>query len=114
MSDSGLTDFVSQLIEGGKGEALRIRAILRSLVPIHDLEGVISSSFCLPSVTKGKLNCSCVSEFSCSLLLPVGLKKEGDTLYGHTVPGILLTFVVNKVICCVTLAFICISRWWCC
>uniref|UniRef100_H3C4X6 Ryanodine receptor 2b (cardiac) n=1 Tax=Tetraodon nigroviridis TaxID=99883 RepID=H3C4X6_TETNG len=40
------------LIEGGKGEALRVRAILRSLVPVHDLEGVISSSFCLPSVTK--------------------------------------------------------------
>lgn len=25
-----------------------------------------------------------------------------------------LTFVGNKLICCLTLAFICISRWWCC
>lgn len=45
-----------QLIEGGRGEALRIRAILRSLVPIQDLEGVISSSFCVPSLSKGKEN----------------------------------------------------------
>ncbi|XP_056903963.1 ryanodine receptor 2-like isoform X5 [Takifugu flavidus] len=40
------------LIQGGRGDALRIRAILRSLVPVHDLEGVISSSFCVPSVSK--------------------------------------------------------------
>lgn len=59
---SGLTDSALQLIEEGKGEALRIRAILRSLVPIHDLEGVISSSFCLPSVTKGKLGGHCVKK----------------------------------------------------
>ncbi|XP_041645474.1 ryanodine receptor 2 [Cheilinus undulatus] len=40
------------LIQGGKGEAIRIRAILRSLIPIQDLEGVISISFEIPSVSK--------------------------------------------------------------
>ncbi|XP_078017038.1 ryanodine receptor 2 [Epinephelus lanceolatus] len=40
------------LIQGGKGEAIRIRAILRSLIPIQDLEGVISISFQVPSVSK--------------------------------------------------------------
>ncbi|XP_067466542.1 ryanodine receptor 2 isoform X2 [Thunnus thynnus] len=40
------------LIQGGKGEAIRIRAILRSLIPIQDLEGVISISFQIPSVSK--------------------------------------------------------------
>uniref|UniRef100_A0AAQ5XBZ1 Ryanodine receptor 2b (cardiac) n=1 Tax=Amphiprion ocellaris TaxID=80972 RepID=A0AAQ5XBZ1_AMPOC len=40
------------LIQGGKGEAIRIRAILRSLIPIQDLEGVISISFQIPSVAK--------------------------------------------------------------
>ncbi|XP_047191096.1 ryanodine receptor 2-like isoform X3 [Scophthalmus maximus] len=40
------------LILGGKGEAIRIRAILRSLIPIQDLEGVISISFQIPSVSK--------------------------------------------------------------
>nr|XP_043902413.1 ryanodine receptor 2-like [Solea senegalensis] len=40
------------LIQGGKGEAIRIRAILRSLVPIQELEGVISISFQVPSVSK--------------------------------------------------------------
>ena len=44
-----------QLILGGKGEAIRIRAILRSLIPIQDLEGVISISFQIPSVSKGKM-----------------------------------------------------------
>ncbi|XP_041866038.1 ryanodine receptor 2 isoform X2 [Melanotaenia boesemani] len=39
------------LIQGGKGEAIRIRAILRSLIPVQDLEGVISISFQLPSVS---------------------------------------------------------------
>uniref|UniRef100_A0A8C4H809 Ryanodine receptor 2b (cardiac) n=1 Tax=Dicentrarchus labrax TaxID=13489 RepID=A0A8C4H809_DICLA len=39
------------LIQGGKGEAIRIRAILRSLIPIQDLEGVISISLQIPSVS---------------------------------------------------------------
>ncbi|KAG7228617.1 hypothetical protein INR49_013303 [Caranx melampygus] len=43
------------LILGGKGEAIRIRAILRSLIPIADLEGVISISFQIPSVSKDGL-----------------------------------------------------------
>lgn len=42
-----------QLIQAGKGEALRIRAILRSLVPIEDLVGVISLPVQLPSYGKG-------------------------------------------------------------
>ncbi|KAA8583639.1 hypothetical protein FQN60_014847 [Etheostoma spectabile] len=41
------------LIQGGKGEAIRIRAILRSLIPIRDLEGVISISFQTPSSKDG-------------------------------------------------------------
>ncbi|XP_059214929.1 ryanodine receptor 2 [Centropristis striata] len=40
------------LIQGGKGEAIRIRAILRSLIPIQDLQGVISISFQIPSLSK--------------------------------------------------------------
>uniref|UniRef100_A0A3B3YY67 Ryanodine receptor 2b (cardiac) n=1 Tax=Poecilia mexicana TaxID=48701 RepID=A0A3B3YY67_9TELE len=40
------------LIQGGKGEAIRIRAILRSLIPVQDLEGVISICFQLPSVSE--------------------------------------------------------------
>ncbi|XP_075894426.1 ryanodine receptor 2 [Nelusetta ayraudi] len=43
------------LIQGGKGEAIRIRAILRSLIPIQDLEGVISISFRIPAVSKDGL-----------------------------------------------------------
>ncbi|KAM8858472.1 ryanodine receptor 2 isoform 5-T9 [Spinachia spinachia] len=39
------------LIQRGKGEAIRIRAILRSLVPIRDLQGVVSISFQIPSVS---------------------------------------------------------------
>lgn len=42
-----------QLIQAGKGEALRIRAILRSLVPIEDLVGVISLSVQIPAFGKG-------------------------------------------------------------
>lgn len=42
-----------QLIQAGKGEALRIRAILRSLVPIEDLVGVISLPVQIPSFGKG-------------------------------------------------------------
>ncbi|XP_061645502.1 ryanodine receptor 2-like isoform X2 [Phyllopteryx taeniolatus] len=41
-----------QLIQRGKGEAIRMRAILRSLIPIQDLEGVISISFQTPSLSK--------------------------------------------------------------
>ncbi|KAJ8013934.1 hypothetical protein DPEC_G00035000 [Dallia pectoralis] len=41
-----------ELILSGKGEAIRIRAILRSLVPVHDLEGVISIPFQIPSLAK--------------------------------------------------------------
>lgn len=44
-----------QLIQAGKGEALRIRAILRSLVPIEDLVGVISLPVQIPSFGKGNL-----------------------------------------------------------
>lgn len=43
-----------QLIQAGKGEALRIRAILRSLVPIEDLVGVISLPVQLPAYGKGR------------------------------------------------------------
>ncbi|KAF7669099.1 hypothetical protein LDENG_00247690 [Lucifuga dentata] len=40
------------LIQAGKGEAIRIRAILKSLIPIQDLEGVISISFQIPALAK--------------------------------------------------------------
>ncbi|XP_072559363.1 ryanodine receptor 2 isoform X3 [Paramormyrops kingsleyae] len=40
------------LIHAGKGEAIRIRAILRSLIPIEDLEGVISIPFPMPTLAK--------------------------------------------------------------
>ncbi|CAJ1067174.1 ryanodine receptor 2 [Xyrichtys novacula] len=40
------------LIQGGKGDAIRIRSILRSLIPIHDLQGVISIPFEIPSMSK--------------------------------------------------------------
>jgi hypothetical protein len=46
--------FILQLIQAGKGEALRIRAILRSLVPIEDLVGVISLSVQIPDFGKGE------------------------------------------------------------
>lgn len=46
--------FSPQLIQAGKGEALRIRAILRSLVPLEDLVGVISLPVQIPSFGKGK------------------------------------------------------------
>lgn len=42
-----------QLINKGKGEALRIRAILRSLVPTKDLVGIISIPLKMPVVNKG-------------------------------------------------------------
>nr|XP_055028682.1 ryanodine receptor 3 isoform X6 [Misgurnus anguillicaudatus] len=40
------------LINKGKGEALRIRAILQSLVPIEDLVGIISISLKMPVLNK--------------------------------------------------------------
>ncbi|KAH0620577.1 hypothetical protein JD844_021198 [Phrynosoma platyrhinos] len=40
------------LIQTGKGEAIRIRSILRSLVPTEDLVGIISISLKLPTVNK--------------------------------------------------------------
>lgn len=46
-----------QLIEAGKGEAIRIRAILRSLVPREDLEGIINIPFSLPVVNTGVCVC---------------------------------------------------------
>lgn len=42
-----------QLIQAGKGEALRIRAILRSLVPLDDLVGIISLPLQMPTLGKG-------------------------------------------------------------
>lgn len=42
-----------QLINTGKGEALRIRAILRSLVPTKDLVGIISIPLKVPIINKG-------------------------------------------------------------
>ncbi|XP_056888735.1 ryanodine receptor 2 isoform X2 [Takifugu flavidus] len=43
------------LIHAGKGEAIRIKAILRSLVPVEDLVGVISIPFFIPSLNKDGL-----------------------------------------------------------
>uniref|UniRef100_A0A3Q2YEG7 Ryanodine receptor 1a (skeletal) n=1 Tax=Hippocampus comes TaxID=109280 RepID=A0A3Q2YEG7_HIPCM len=43
------------LIQAGKGEALRIRAILRSLVPLEDLVGVISLPVQIPSFGKNSI-----------------------------------------------------------
>ncbi|KTG43170.1 hypothetical protein cypCar_00011044 [Cyprinus carpio] len=45
----------THLIEAGKGEAIRIRAILRSLVPRVDLEGIINIPFSLPLVNTDDL-----------------------------------------------------------
>lgn len=45
--------FILQLINKGKGEALRIRAILRSLVPTEDLVGIISIPLKMPIINKG-------------------------------------------------------------
>ncbi|KFO32898.1 Ryanodine receptor 3 [Fukomys damarensis] len=45
------------LIQTGKGEAIRIRSILRSLVPTEDLVGIISIPLKLPSLNKdGSVN----------------------------------------------------------
>lgn len=43
-----------QLIYAGKGEAIRIRAILRSLIPLDDLQGVIGIPFRMPTLAKGE------------------------------------------------------------
>uniref|UniRef100_A0A670IB03 Ryanodine receptor 2 n=1 Tax=Podarcis muralis TaxID=64176 RepID=A0A670IB03_PODMU len=40
------------LIHAGKGEAIRIRSILRSLIPLEDLVGVISIPFHMPTISK--------------------------------------------------------------
>ncbi|KAM9612984.1 ryanodine receptor 2 [Trichechus inunguis] len=40
------------LIHAGKGEAIRIRSILRSLIPLADLVGVISIAFQMPAIAK--------------------------------------------------------------
>lgn len=48
-----LTSPLRQLINKGKGEALRIRAILRSLVPTEDLVGIISIPLKMPITNKG-------------------------------------------------------------
>ncbi|KAG5284985.1 hypothetical protein AALO_G00032720 [Alosa alosa] len=54
------------LIQAGKGEALRIRAILRSLVPLEDLVGVISLSVQIPAF--GKDNCIIEPKMSASFV----------------------------------------------
>lgn len=51
---SVLGHFYLQLIEAGKGEAIRIRAILRSLIPLEDLVGVISIPLHLPTLDTGQ------------------------------------------------------------
>uniref|UniRef100_A0A8C1M1U5 Ryanodine receptor 1a (skeletal) n=1 Tax=Cyprinus carpio TaxID=7962 RepID=A0A8C1M1U5_CYPCA len=63
------------LIQAGKGEALRIRAILRSLVPIEDLVGVISLSFQIPafgkdnSIIEPKMSASFVPDHKAPMVL---------------------------------------------
>ncbi|KAJ3590256.1 hypothetical protein NHX12_008210, partial [Muraenolepis orangiensis] len=63
------------LIQAGKGEALRIRAILRSLVPIEDLVGVISLPVQIPAIGKDshliepKMSASFVPDHKASMVL---------------------------------------------
>ncbi|XP_041919811.1 ryanodine receptor 1b isoform X8 [Alosa sapidissima] len=63
------------LIQAGKGEALRIRAILRSLVPIEDLVGVISLSVQIPTfgkegqIVEPKMSASFVPDHKASMVL---------------------------------------------
>lgn len=59
--------YLLQLINAGKGEALRIRAILRSLVPTTDLVGVISIPLKMPVVNKGMLVLVAVVLFVCRM-----------------------------------------------
>lgn len=54
MIQSSLYVLPLQLINAGKGEALRIRAILRSLVPTSDLVGIISIPLKMPVINKGQ------------------------------------------------------------
>ncbi|KAF4082236.1 hypothetical protein AMELA_G00149190 [Ameiurus melas] len=63
------------LIQAGKGEALRIRAILRSLVPIEDLVGVISLPQQIPafgkdnSIIEPKMSASFVPDHKAPMVL---------------------------------------------
>ncbi|TSL75312.1 Ryanodine receptor 2 [Bagarius yarrelli] len=63
------------LIQAGKGEALRIRAILRSLVPIEDLVGVISLPVQIPTygkdgqIVEPKMSASFVPDHKASMVL---------------------------------------------
>nr|XP_033699909.1 ryanodine receptor 1 [Tursiops truncatus] len=63
------------LIEAGKGEALRIRAILRSLVPLDDLVGIISLPLQIPTLGKDgalvqpKMSASFVPDHKASMVL---------------------------------------------
>ncbi|KAK7926103.1 hypothetical protein WMY93_008413 [Mugilogobius chulae] len=63
------------LIQAGKGEALRIRAILRSLVPIEDLVGVISLPVQIPtfgkdnSIIEPKMSASFVPDHKAPMVL---------------------------------------------
>uniref|UniRef100_A0A670J4K8 Ryanodine receptor 1 n=1 Tax=Podarcis muralis TaxID=64176 RepID=A0A670J4K8_PODMU len=63
------------LIQAGKGEALRIRAILRSLVPLEDLVGVISLPLQIPSfgkdgsVVEPKMSASFVPDHKAPMVL---------------------------------------------
>ncbi|GAA6096012.1 ryanodine receptor 1 isoform X1, partial [Tachysurus ichikawai] len=63
------------LIQAGKGEALRIRAILRSLVPIEDLVGVISLPLQIPafgkdnSIIEPKMSASFVPDHKAPMVL---------------------------------------------
>nr|XP_055030657.1 ryanodine receptor 1b isoform X5 [Misgurnus anguillicaudatus] len=63
------------LIQAAKGEALRIRAILRSLVPIEDLVGVISLPVQIPTygkdgqIVEPKMSASFVPDHKASMVL---------------------------------------------
>ncbi|XP_048224577.1 ryanodine receptor 1 isoform X2 [Perognathus longimembris pacificus] len=63
------------LIQAGKGEALRIRAILRSLVPLDDLVGIISLPLQIPTLGKDgalvqpKMSASFVPDHKASIVL---------------------------------------------
>ncbi|EGV93017.1 Ryanodine receptor 1 [Cricetulus griseus] len=63
------------LIQAGKGEALRIRAILRSLVPLDDLVGIISLPLQIPTLGKDgalvqpKMSASFVPDHKASMVL---------------------------------------------
>lgn len=65
-----------QLIQTGKGEAIRIRSILRSLVPTEDLVGIISIPLKLPSLNKGKGSCWRLSSAS----LPRATCSQQDSI----------------------------------